>query len=94
MRKLTITLISLPFVAFCGWAQAAGDATKGEAKAEVCANCHDPSDFKGESEAEIAGKIRDHESGKVKHPSMGNKVDPADVDDVAAYLAAEAAKSE
>ena len=92
MRKLSIALIAMPFVTLCGLAQAAGDAAKGEAKSAVCKDCHDGSDFKGMSEADIAAKIRDNMSGKVKHPSAGNKVDPADVDDIAAYWAAEAAK--
>ena len=93
MRHQGITLLSL-LLAFSGWAQAGGDAAKGEAAATTCMECHDASDFEGMSESDIAGKIRDHISGKAKHPSAGDKVNPADVDDIAAYLAAAAAKSE
>ena len=94
MKKITISLISLPLLAFSG-AALAGDAAAGESKAEVCLDCHEPSeDFAGMSADEIAAAIQAAQSGEVKHKDVIKELDPADVPDVAAYFAAEAAGGE
>jgi cytochrome c2 len=41
-----------------GTAQA-GDAAAGKAKAEACADCHDPADFAGEDAAALTQMIKD-----------------------------------
>jgi cytochrome c553 len=68
-----------------GTAQA-GDAAAGKAKAEACADCHDPADFAGEDAAALTQAIKDVAGGKTKHKS---KIDVSDADaaDIAAYWA-------
>jgi len=47
----------------------AADAQAGKAKFDqICSQCHDVGDWKGKSEAQLAGMIRDVSSGKAKHP--------------------------
>jgi len=94
MRKIFIALIALPFAAFSGAALAGGDAAAGEAKAEVCMDCHEGADFAGMSEDDIAAKVTAHVKGEKKHPKAGNEVAEADIADIAAYWAAEGAKAE
>ena len=91
MKKLTITLIALPFVAFSGSALA-GDAAAGEAKAEICLDCHEPADFAGLSADEIAASIQKRLAGEEKHPAAIKEISAEDVPDIAAYFAAESAK--
>ena len=91
MRKFVIALISLPFVVFSGSALA-GDAAAGEAKAEICLDCHEPADFEGLGADDIAAAIQKKLSGEEKHPAAIQELDPADVPDVAAYFAAESGK--
>lgn len=65
----------------------AGDAAAGKAKAEPCAECHEPADFEGEDAASIEQAIKDVLAGKAKHKE---KLDPkvaADAADIAAYWA-------
>ncbi len=89
MRKLTAAMIVLPFLVSSG-AALAGDAAAGKAKADSCMDCHAGEDFEGMSTAEIAAAIRAALSGQVKHPPALDEISEADVDDIAAYFAAEA----
>jgi len=89
MKKLTIALVSVPMALFSA-AAIAGDAAAGEAKAEVCLDCHEAADFEGMSADDIAGALKAVLAGEKKHP--GVELSEADVPDIAAYFAAEAAK--
>ena len=64
----------------------AGDAAAGKAKADACADCHDPADFAGEDVAALTAMIKDVASGKTKHKSK-IEVSDADAADIAAYWA-------
>ena len=69
-------------------AAVAGDAAAGEKKAEMCMDCHEPSeDFAGLSADEIAGKIKTILAGEFKHQKKLTLAD-ADVADIAAFFAA------
>jgi cytochrome c553 len=89
MKKITIALLSVPMALFSA-AALAGDAAAGAAKAEVCLDCHEAADFEGMSADDIAGKLKGVLAGEVKHPDV--ELAEADVPDIAAYFAAEAAK--
>jgi cytochrome c553 len=91
MRTLPIILLTAPLAMFSA-ATMAGDAAAGAEKAEVCLDCHEPSDFEGLGADEIAGMIKGVVAGEVKHP--GVELAEEDIGDVAAYFAAEAAKDE
>ena len=74
-------------LAFSGAAMA-GDAAAGEGKAELCMDCHEPSeDFAGQSADEIAGKIKGIVGGQTKHKEKLALSD-ADIADIAAFFAA------
>jgi cytochrome c553 len=62
----------------------AGDAAAGKAKADACADCHDPADFKGEDAAALTQAIKDVAGGKTKHKAK-IEVSDADAADIAAY---------
>jgi cytochrome c553 len=89
MKRLTTMLMMLPLAMFSA-AAVAGDAAAGKTKAESCMDCHAGEDFEGMSSAEIAAAIRAALKGDVKHPPGLGEITEADVDDVAAYFAAEA----
>jgi cytochrome c2 len=65
----------------------AGDAAVGKAKAEACADCHEPSDFAGEDVGTLTQMIKDVAGGRTKHKSK-IQVSEADAADIAAYWAA------
>jgi cytochrome c553 len=68
----------------------AADVAAGQAKAQqLCADCHDPADWKGQSEAQLRAKISDVVSGKVKHKKKLCLTDQ-EISDVAAYGASAA----
>ncbi len=87
MKRFAIALISVPFAL----ASAVALGADGASKAEVCLDCHEAADFAGMSADEIAAAITAQRSGE-DHPGVIQEVDPADVPDIAAYFAAEAAK--
>lgn len=89
MKKFTIAMIALPFAMFSG-AVLAGDAAAGKTKAEACLDCHAGEDFEGMSAADIAASIRAALAGEIKHPPGLDEIAEGDVDDVAAFFAAEA----
>ncbi|MEJ2515876.1 MAG: hypothetical protein P8102_11725 [Gammaproteobacteria bacterium] len=87
MKRIAIALISLPFAL----ASTAALGADGASKAEVCLDCHEASDFEGMSADEIATAIKGMMASE-DHPEVIQELDAADVPDVAAYFAAEAAK--
>jgi cytochrome c553 len=68
---------------------AAADAVAGKTKAQVCADCHDPADWKGQSEEQLRAKIGNVVAGKVKHKKKIQLTDQ-DISDIAAYWASAA----
>jgi cytochrome c553 len=89
MKKFTIAMIALPLAMFSA-AVLAGDAAAGKAKAEACMDCHAGEDFEGMSAAEIAARFARPWQGRIKHPPGLDEITEADIDDVAAFFAAEA----
>lgn len=65
----------------------AADVTAGKQKVDaVCAECHEPADWKDSSEAELQALIKDAVAGKVKHPKK-LQLSEADIANIAAYWA-------
>lgn len=98
MKSLATVLIALPLVALSGDV-AAGDPSAGEAKAEVCLDCHEPAeDFAGVSAEDIEARIREIrggalvEGGKKKHAAEIQDLAEDDIADVAAWFAHEGAE--
>jgi len=86
--KLVALMVAAGALAVSGAAMAAGDAAAGEKKAQMCLDCHEPSeDFAGQSADEIAGKIKTIVSGQFKHQKKLTLSD-ADIADIAAFFAA------
>jgi len=89
MNKFAIALVALPLVAFSGSVMA-GDAAAGQAKAEICLECHEPAeDFAGLGAAEIEAMIRAAIAGEVKHSAEIKDLAEEDIADVAAWFAHE-----
>jgi len=66
---------------------AAADPAAGKAKAEQsCAACHDPADWKGQSEDQLRSKISGVVAGKVKHKKKISLSDQ-EIGDIAAFWA-------
>lgn len=86
MKALTVAAAAAALMLAFGSAQA-GDAAAGEAKADACADCHDPEDFAGGDVAALTQAIMDVAGGATKHKA---KVDVSEEDaaDIAAYWAA------
>ncbi|HUN76396.1 MAG TPA: hypothetical protein VMU40_17925 [Steroidobacteraceae bacterium] len=87
LKKPTLAVLSLLPVALLGMACAASaaDAQAGKAKfQQACSQCHDAGDWKGKSETQLAGMIKDRTSQKAKHPK---KIDLTsdDVANIAAW---------
>jgi cytochrome c553 len=82
---LTLAAMALPAAALADH--------PGEAKAEICLDCHEPSeDFAGMSAEEIEAKIRGAQAGEWKHKDVIKELPQEDISDVAAWFAAEAAE--
>lgn len=65
----------------------AADVAAGKAKADqICGDCHQPADWKGQSEAQLRAKISDVVAGKVKHKKKLHLTDQ-EISDIAAYWA-------
>lgn len=85
--KLVALMLASGALAMSG-AAVAGDAAAGAKKAEVCLDCHEPSeDFAGKSADDIAAKIKTIVGGQMKHEKKLTLSD-ADVADIAAFFAA------
>lgn len=65
----------------------AADATAGRNAAAACAECHEPKDWEGESQAALESLIRDVVQGSVKH-SRKISLSDAEIANIAAYWAA------
>lgn len=86
MRHTVPVLIGLTLLG-TSLSAVAADAAAGKAKADqTCATCHDPSDWKGQSEAQLRAKISDVVAGKVKHKKK-IQLTPEEIDNIAAYWA-------
>lgn len=82
---LTLAAMALPPAAFADH--------PGEAKAEICLDCHEPSeDFAGMTAEEIEATIRAARAGEVKHKDVIKELPEEDISDVAAWFAAEGAE--
>ena len=65
----------------------AADVEAGKAKVQqLCAECHQLSDWKGKSEAQMHDQIAAVVAGKAKHPKKPSLSD-TDVANIAAYVA-------
>lgn len=65
---------------------AAGNIDAGQAKVQqLCAECHRPRDWSGETTAALQSLIADIVAGKVKHSQRKLELTPQDVADIAAY---------
>lgn len=63
----------------------AADAVAGKAKADqTCAACHDPGDWKGQSQAQLQAKISNVVAGKTAHKKK-IQLSEQEIDDIAAY---------
>lgn len=65
----------------------AADATAGRVAAAACAECHEPRDWEGETQAALESLIRDVVQGTVKH-SRKIALGDAEIANLAAYWAA------
>jgi len=64
----------------------AGDAAAGKVKVgQQCAECHRPSDWDGETTAQLESLLRDIASGKVPHRKRQVHLSETDITDIAAY---------
>jgi mono/diheme cytochrome c family protein len=64
----------------------AADAVAGKAVAQAkCAACHEPADWKGETDASLQSLMRDVVSGKIKHNKAKIELSAADIANIAAY---------
>ena len=77
---LTIAVLSMSFVA------QGADPAAGKAKvAELCAECHRPKDWSGETTAALESLLNDIVAGKVKHSQRKLQLSRQEVADIAAY---------
>jgi cytochrome c553 len=84
--------LAMSCLAFSGsvWA---GDPAAGEAKAEACLDCHEPSeDFAGMTAAEIEARINAARAGEFKHKDVIKEVPEEDIPDIAAWFDSESAE--
>jgi len=64
----------------------AADIEQGKAKvAQLCAECHRPKDWSGETTAALESLIKDIVAGKVKHSQRKLSLTPQEIADTAAY---------
>lgn len=82
----SVGVFALLMVAGLSAARAA-DATAGRSAAMVCAECHQPRDWDGETQTSLESLIRDVMRGTVRHPRKIELGD-AEIANIAAYWAA------
>jgi mono/diheme cytochrome c family protein len=64
----------------------AADVEAGKVKvAQICVECHRPTDWKGESQAALESLIRDIVAGKVPHSKRALQLTDRDAANIAAY---------
>lgn len=79
-RALTIAATS------CTLCAAAADVEAGKAKvAQLCAECHRPADWNGETQPALQSLIKDIVAGKVPHTKRTLKLNDQEIADIAAY---------
>jgi len=79
-------LITISLLLIAAATAHAGDAAAGKAKvAQQCAECHRPSDWDGETTAQLEALLRDIASGKVAHRKRQLQLSEQDIADIAAY---------
>jgi cytochrome c553 len=103
LLKFKPLAMSLMVMAFCGLSHAAGDASAGEAKAQVCAACHGPGGastqamfpiLAGQPAQSIASALYAYREGDRKNElmsPMAAKLTNKDLNDLAAYFSAQKA---
>ena len=75
----------LALLAFSCIAEAA-DVDAGKAKVtQLCAECHRPKDWTGETTAALESLIKDIVAGKVNHSQRKLQLTPQEIADIAAY---------
>lgn len=89
LYRVVVAGVAAVFLCSTGVAVAA-DVAAGKAEVDkVCGACHEPSDWKGKTAAQLEAQIGAVVSGKAKHPKKLDLTD-AQIADVAAYWAANA----
>jgi mono/diheme cytochrome c family protein len=84
-KSMIAALSLIPVVLSAAPAVQAADAQAGKAKfQQMCSQCHDVADWKGKSETQLAGMIRNVASGKAKHPKKPALTDK-EISDIAAW---------
>jgi mono/diheme cytochrome c family protein len=84
-HTLRWSLVGLALLAIVTATQAA-DLEAGKAKvALLCADCHRPKDWSGETTAALESLIKDIVAGKVTHPQRKLNLTPQEIADIAAY---------
>jgi hypothetical protein len=64
----------------------ASDIEAGKTKVQqLCADCHRPKDWSGETNAALESLIKDVVAGKVKHSQRQINLTPQEISDIAAY---------
>lgn len=64
----------------------AADLDVGKAKVtQLCAECHRPKDWSGETTVALEALIKDVVAGKVNHASRKIQLTPSEIADIAAY---------
>jgi len=99
MKNTLIALAAAGLVSFGAAAQAAGDATAGQAAFATCVGCHGAAaeggvgpKLAGQAPADIVAKLHDYKAGKQRGPMtsmmapMAAGLSDADMDNIAAYV--------
>jgi cytochrome c553 len=85
--RFTLTAFLLTHWFSVAVADAAGDASAGVTKAEICTGCHNtPVSLKGRSPDAIADQIYAIRAGERSHPPGLATLSEEDIADIAAYL--------
>ncbi len=99
MKKLLLALSATSLIAFGSAANAAGDATAGQAAYSTCVGCHGAAGeggvgpkLAGQSAADIVAKLHKYKSGEQVGPMtsmmapMAAGLSDADIENIAAYV--------
>lgn len=80
-------VVSLSFAtSFASGFASAADVAAGQAKvAQLCAECHRPRDWSGETTAALQSLIADIVAGRVNHSQRKLQLTPREIADIAAY---------
>jgi mono/diheme cytochrome c family protein len=90
-KSATASALTLFALGLTGTA-AAADLAAGKAKVDqICSECHEIADWKGKTEVDLQGKIKNVVSGKTQHKKKLQLTDE-DIANIAAYWASAANK--